>query len=67
MMTVPTQADVGETTREALSGLASGDLDVLMDAPPASYMWQVANALDSGATPAPEVMVALGLSLPDGV
>jgi 4-carboxymuconolactone decarboxylase len=24
---------------------------IAMDAPPASYVWQVANALDSGATP----------------
>ncbi|MBV9096131.1 MAG: carboxymuconolactone decarboxylase family protein [Streptosporangiaceae bacterium] len=61
---------------------------VALDAPPASYVWQVANALDSGATPneivgvlraiapqvggprvvaaAPEIMVALGLSLPEG-
>jgi alkylhydroperoxidase/carboxymuconolactone decarboxylase family protein YurZ len=61
---------------------------IALDAPPASYMWQVANALDDGATPeevlgvlravapqvggpkvvaaAPEIMVALGLSLPDG-
>ena len=61
---------------------------VALDAPPASYLWQVANALDSGATPseivgvlraiapqvggprciaaAPEIMVALGLSLPEG-
>ncbi len=61
---------------------------VALDAPPASYLWQVSNALDSGATPeeivgvlraiapqvggprcvaaAPEIMVALGLSLPDG-
>jgi 4-carboxymuconolactone decarboxylase len=61
---------------------------IALDAPPASYMWQVANALDGGATPedivgvlravapqvggprvvaaAPELMVALGLSLPDG-
>jgi alkylhydroperoxidase/carboxymuconolactone decarboxylase family protein YurZ len=61
---------------------------IALDAPPASYMWQVANALDGGATPedvlavlhavapqvggprvvaaAPEIMVALGLSLPDG-
>jgi 4-carboxymuconolactone decarboxylase len=61
---------------------------IALDAPPASYMWQVANALDDGATPedivgvlravapqvggprvvaaAPELMVALGLSLPDG-
>jgi 4-carboxymuconolactone decarboxylase len=60
-----------------------------LDAPPASYLWQVGNALDAGATPqdligvllaitpqiggpravaaAPELMVALGLSLPDGV
>ena len=60
-----------------------------LDAPPASYMWQVGNALESGATPqdligvllaitpqiggpravaaAPELMVALGLALPDGV
>lgn len=61
---------------------------VALDAPPASYLWQIANALDSGATPgeivgvlraiapqvggprcmaaAPEIMVALGLSLPEG-
>lgn len=61
---------------------------VALDAPPASYLWQVANALDAGATPedilgvlraiapqvggprvisaAPEIMVALGLSLPPG-
>ena len=60
---------------------------IAQDAPPASYLWQVANALDSGATPseivgvlraiapqvggprcvaaAPEIMVALGLSLPE--
>ena len=60
---------------------------IALDAPPASYMWQVANALDDGATPedvlgvlravapqvglpkvvaaAPEIMVALGLSLPE--
>jgi 4-carboxymuconolactone decarboxylase len=59
-----------------------------LDAPPASYLWQVANALEAGATPedligvliaiapqvggpkivaaAPELMIALGLSLPDG-
>ena len=62
---------------------------IALDAPPASYLWQVANALDAGATPedligvliaiapqvggpklvaaAPELMVALGLSLPDGM
>jgi 4-carboxymuconolactone decarboxylase len=61
---------------------------IAVDAPPASYLWQVSNALDSGATPneivgvmraiapqvggprivaaAPEIMVALGLSLPEG-
>jgi alkylhydroperoxidase/carboxymuconolactone decarboxylase family protein YurZ len=61
---------------------------IAVDAPPASYLWQVANALGSGATPqdlvgvlravapqvggpramaaAPEIMVALGLELPDG-
>ena len=60
---------------------------IALDGPPASYMWQVANALDEGATPedvlgvlravapqvgmpkvvaaAPEIMVALGLSLPE--
>lgn len=58
---------------------------IALDAPPASYAWQVANALDDGATPedilgvlkavapqvggpkvvaaAPEIMLALGLSL----
>ena len=62
---------------------------IAVDAPPASYVWQVANALAEGATPedilgvliavapqvggprvvaaAPEIMVALGLTLPDGV
>ncbi len=59
---------------------------VALDSPPASYLWQVANAIEAGATPkdilgvlravapqvggpktisaAPEIMVALGLSLP---
>lgn len=62
---------------------------IALDAPPSSYLWQVANALGSGCTPedllgvlkaiapqvggprvvaaAPELMVALGLSLPAGV
>jgi 4-carboxymuconolactone decarboxylase len=62
---------------------------IALDAPPASYWWQVSNALEAGATPedligvliaiapqvggpklvaaAPELMFALGLSLPDGV
>jgi alkylhydroperoxidase/carboxymuconolactone decarboxylase family protein YurZ len=62
---------------------------IAVDAPPASYSWQVANALGDGATPeeilgvlravapqvggprviaaAPEIMVALGLALPEGI
>ena len=62
---------------------------IALDAPPASYAWQVADAIDAGATAedivgvlravapqvggprvvaaAPEIMLALGLSLPDGV
>jgi len=62
---------------------------IALDAPPASYVWQVGNALAEGVTPedivgvliavapqvggprlvsaAPEIMVALGLSLPDGM
>jgi alkylhydroperoxidase/carboxymuconolactone decarboxylase family protein YurZ len=118
-MTIPTEVDVDEATRQTLSGVSTGDVDLLeqglkarqqwqeesgldprsyslvkiaalvaLDAPPASYVWQVASALDSGATPgeivgvlraiapqvggprcmaaAPEIMVALGLSLPEG-
>jgi 4-carboxymuconolactone decarboxylase len=118
LMNVPVKADVDDVTREALTGLAMGDPDLLaeglemraawkdrsglnartyalvkiaaliaLDAPPASYLWQVANAIDEGASPsdilgvlvavapqvggprivaaAPEIMVALGLSLPD--
>ena len=60
---------------------------IALDAPPASYLWQAANALAAGVTPmdmlgvlravapqvggprvmaaAPEIMVALGLELPD--
>ena len=60
---------------------------IALDAPPASYAWQVTNALSQGATPedilavlravapqvggprvvaaAPEIMVALGLALPE--
>lgn len=59
---------------------------IALDSPPASYLWQIANALDAGATAAdilgvlravapqvggpkiisaaPEIMVALGWSLP---
>lgn len=62
---------------------------VSLDAPPASYVFQVATALDAGVTPdeilgvlravtpqvgapkvvaaAPEIMMALGLALPDGM
>jgi 4-carboxymuconolactone decarboxylase len=62
---------------------------IALDAPPASYLWQVGNALDDGATPedligvlravapqvggpktvaaAPELMVALGMALPEGI
>ena len=61
---------------------------IAIDAPPASYVWQVANALaegprrrtssacwspsrrrsaDPGSWPPRRVMVALGLTLPDGV
>jgi 4-carboxymuconolactone decarboxylase len=62
---------------------------IAMDAPPASYLWQVGAALDAGVTPrdmmgvlaavapqvgmprvlaaAPEIMIALGLELPDEV
>ena len=81
-MSMPVNADVDPATRDALSGLAVGDLEVLgevlelrdalqensgldartfslvkiaalvaVDAPPASYLWQVANALDAGASP----------------
>jgi 4-carboxymuconolactone decarboxylase len=61
---------------------------IALDAPPASYAWQVANALSDGASPddilgvlravapqvggprvvaaAPEIMIALGLALPEG-
>ena len=62
---------------------------IALDAPPASYAWQVANALSDGASPedilavlravapqvggprvvaaAPEIMLALGLELPEDV
>jgi alkylhydroperoxidase/carboxymuconolactone decarboxylase family protein YurZ len=80
---------------QARSGLSARDYALVklaaliaLDAPPASYVWQVANAL-AGATPedmlgvliaiapqvggpklvaaAPELMLALGLTLPDGM
>ncbi len=109
---------VGAETHQTLSGISSGDMDMLekaiglrelnlegsgldsrtfamvkiaalvaLDAPPASYAWQVGNALAEGVTPeeilgvlravapqvggpkviaaAPEIMLALGLDLPD--
>ena len=118
-MTTPSKVEVGDATREALSGFALSDPELLLeglelradwqersgldprafslvkiaalialDAPPSSYLWQVANALGTGCTPedllgvlkavapqvggprvvaaAPEIMVALGLALPDG-
>ncbi len=62
---------------------------IAIESPPASYAWQIANALEEGATPedilgvlravapqvggprvvsaAPEIMLALGLALPEGV
>src|SRR5207253_8763073 len=62
---------------------------IALDAPPASYIWQVGNAIAEGASAedivgvliavapqvggprlvsaAPEIMVALGLTLPDGM
>jgi 4-carboxymuconolactone decarboxylase len=81
-----------ETQLEA-SGLDARTFDLVkiatliaLDAPPASYMWQISNALADDATPeeilgvlravapqvggprvvaaAPEVMLALGLALP---
>ena len=119
-MSTPVNVDVDPATRDALSGLSMGDMEVLgevlelrealqessgldartfglvkiaalvaVDAPPASYLWQVANALDAGASPAeilgvlravapqvggprvvaaaPEIMLALGLALPEEV
>jgi alkylhydroperoxidase/carboxymuconolactone decarboxylase family protein YurZ len=80
-MGVPGKADVDDDTRNALAGLAMGDVGALgeafelreaaqegsgldprsfalvkiaalvaLDCPPASYLWQVTNALDAGAT-----------------
>ena len=117
-MNVPAMAEVDDSTRGLLAGLAMADpefvleglelraewqdlsgLDprsfalvkiaalIALDAPPASYLWQVSNAVDAGVTAAdlagvlraiapqvggprivaaaPELMVALGLSLPE--
>jgi alkylhydroperoxidase/carboxymuconolactone decarboxylase family protein YurZ len=73
---------------ERTFGLVKIAVLIALDAPPASYAWQVANALDGGASAedilgvlravapqvggprviaaAPEIMLALGLALPDG-
>ena len=109
---------VGAETHQTLSGISSGDMDMLekaiglrelnlegsgldartfalvkiaalvaLDAPPASYAWQIGNAVAEGVTAdeilgvlravapqvggpkviaaAPEIMLALGLDLPD--
>jgi 4-carboxymuconolactone decarboxylase len=111
-------ATVAPETHQTLTGLSTGDLDILdaaiglrdvgrestgldartfslvkiaaliaLDAPPASYAWQIGNALEEGASPedilgvlravapqvggprvmaaAPEIMLGLGLALPD--
>jgi 4-carboxymuconolactone decarboxylase len=111
-------AVVGADTHQTLSGISTGDVEVIeraiglrelnregsgldartfalvkiaaliaLDAPPASYAWQISNALDDGVTPedvigvlravapqvggprviaaAPEIMLAMGLALPD--
>jgi alkylhydroperoxidase/carboxymuconolactone decarboxylase family protein YurZ len=69
-------------------GLVKIAVLIALDAPPASYAWQVANAIEAGASAedllgvlravapqvggprvvaaAPEMMLALGLALPDG-
>jgi 4-carboxymuconolactone decarboxylase len=91
---IATAVDVREAQRER-TGLDGRTFSlvkiaalVALDAPPASYAWQVANALEEGASPedilgtlravapqvggprvvaaAPEIMLALGLTLPEG-
>ena len=85
-------ADIREAEQQSTGldpvtfGLVKVAALIALDSPPASYLWQIANALDAGATPAeilgvlravapqvggpriiaaaPEIMVALGLSLP---
>ena len=74
---------------ERTIGLVKIAVLIALDAPPASYAWQVANAIEAGATPeevlgvlqavapqvggpraiaaAAEIMLALGLALPDEV
>ena len=77
----------GDRARARTFGLVKIATLIALDAPPASYAWQVANAIDGGATAedilgvlravapqvggprviaaAPEIMLALGLSLPE--
>jgi 4-carboxymuconolactone decarboxylase len=81
-MSTTMHIEVDTETKNALSGLAMGDIEVLgealelreaareatgldprsyalvkiaalvaLDSPPASYLWQVANAIEAGATP----------------
>jgi alkylhydroperoxidase/carboxymuconolactone decarboxylase family protein YurZ len=117
-MSVPTKVQVDKSTRDAFTGMALGDPELVLagldartdwqvksgldphsyslvklaalialDAPPSSYAWQVGNALAAGCTPeellgvlfaiapqvggpkvvaaAPEIMVAMGLTLPE--
>ena len=87
------EARAGWKDRSGLDGRAYALVKlaalIALDAPPASYIWQVGNALAEGATPedlvgvliaiapqvggpklvaaAPELMLALGLTLPDGM
>lgn len=116
-MSTTANLHVDDDTKNALSGIALGEMELLgealelreesrertgldprcfalvkiaaliaLDSPPASYLWQVSNAVDAGVTPgdilgvlraiapqvggpravaaAPEIMIALGLSLP---
>ncbi len=85
----PCENRVEETALEdRIASLVRIAAMVALDAPPASYAWQVADALEAGASPedllgvlravavhvggprvvaaAPEIMLALGVSLPDG-
>jgi 4-carboxymuconolactone decarboxylase len=82
------EADLAATGLDGRTfGLVKIAALIALDAPPASYAWQIANALAEGATPedimgvlfavapqvggprvvaaAPEIMLALGLDLPD--
>jgi len=59
-MTVPSKVDVDAATRETLAGLALSDPELLLAVAP-----QVGGPRVVAA--APELMIALGLSLPAGV